>query len=471
MLVERQAADRRDGSDRRLTDDRRRMPDRRSGMDRRHGRNDRGHAGWRFGTQTFMDRRSGQDRRSGADNRLGIDRRSGIDRRVGAEWRQYDLGERLSPEQALNLVSDFYSASMDARFWPTALSKLGEALGVDACALASFDFAAGTGSIDHAVGIDVDQVGSYAEVYARGNVWLQREDMFRSPGVVLTDRDLVASGDSRGNEYYERWLAPQNLEHQLFGVLERQTSTVLYLFAARSAMTGPFGGDETALLRRLLPYLQRGLRAGQLLRRSQDIRQVALDALDVMPMGVMLVTVGGAVLGANHVARDVMGARDVLAVGRGGLEFIRDGRRTRFRELIADKMKTPLANRLPQPMAFPLARPGGLRPLSVLVCPVRMLHENAGWEQPAAVVFIGDPDRSNEIDESRLRQLYGLTAAEARVAALLARGHRLDDIAMRLDVAYETTRKHLKKVLAKAETDRQAELVRMVVTGPGGLIG
>jgi DNA-binding CsgD family transcriptional regulator len=87
------------------------------------------------------------------------------------------------------------------------------------------------------------------------------------------------------------------------------------------------------------------------------------------------------------------------------------------------------------------------------------------------VIFVGDPDRKSEIDESRLRQLYGLTNAEARVAALLACGHRLDEIAEMLNVAYETTRKHLKKVLAKAETDRQAELVRMIVTGPGGLLG
>lgn len=451
------------------------MPDRRSGLDRRHFWGEKGQmsaSGWRFGSaQAFLDRRSGEDRRSGADNRLGIDRRSGIDRRIGEEWRERNLGGKLSPEQALNLVSDFYSASMDARFWPTALSKLSEALDADACALASFDFAAGTGSIDHAVGIDVDQVGSYADVYARSNLWLQREELFRVPGTVLTDRDLVGDSERQANEYYQRWLAPQNLEHQLFGVMERQTSEVLYLFAARSAAAGRFGQEEAALLRRLLPYLQRGLRAGQLLRRSQDVRQVTLDALEMMPIGVMLVSVGGAVLGANQVARDVMSLRDVVTVGRSGLEFTRDNRRIRFRELIADRMRMSGSNRPPTPLAFPLGRPSGLRPISVLICPVRGLTESAGWEQPAAMVFFGDPDRRNEIDEGRLRQLYGLTGAEARVASLLAQGYRLDEIAERLEVAYETTRKHLKKVLAKAETDRQAELVRTVMTGPGGLLG
>lgn len=475
-MVDGQAADRRSGSERRLANDRRRLPDRRSGSDRRHlwaGNGNMSSAGWRFGSaQALQDRRSGDDRRAGADNRLGIDRRSGMDRRVGVEWRQHDLGERLSAEQALALVADFYSASMDARFWPSALSKLSDALGADAVALASYDVATGTGMIEHAVGVDVDQVGSYADVYARSNVWLQREEMLRTPGAVLLDTDVVEDREGEASEYYQRWLAPQNLEHQIFGILERQTSDVLYLFLARSAVAGPFGADDVALLRRLVPYLQRGLRAGQMLRRGQEVRQAAMDALEIMPVGVMLVTIGGAVLGANQVAREALNAsRDVLSVGRGGLGFMRDGRRVHFRELMADKIKNAHSNSAPQSVAFPIARSSGLRPLSVLVCPVRTLQGNDRWEQPAAVVFIGDADQKNNVDEGRLRQLYGLTAAEARVASLLARGYRLDQISEMLDVAYETTRKHLKKVLSKADTDRQAELVRMVVTGPGGLVG
>jgi DNA-binding CsgD family transcriptional regulator len=73
------------------------------------------------------------------------------------------------------------------------------------------------------------------------------------------------------------------------------------------------------------------------------------------------------------------------------------------------------------------------------------------------------------MDQRRLSQLYGLSRAEARVIALLAKGHRLDQSAEMLGVAYETVRKHLKQVFGKTGTDRQAELVRLLVTGPAGL--
>ena len=467
------AADRRDGN-RRMANDRRLMPDRRSGGDRRRGWPEGGTApsAWKANAgQPLIERRSGDDRRSGADNRLGIDRRAGIDRRIGVGWRHNSLGSQLSPEQALNLVSEFYSASMDPRFWPTALAKLCDAISAQACALASHDFAAGTGAIDQAVGIELELIGVYGEVYARSNVWLQREEMFRSSGAVWTGADLVSESEERTNEYFQRWLAPQGLEQQVFGLLERHSSTAHYLFAARPAAAGPFNADEVALLRRLLPYLQRSLRSGELLRRSQDVRRVATETLEIMPIGVVQVSLGGAVLAANRIAREVMAAKDVLTVGRCGLEVERDGRRLRFRELIADAMKAGSHNQRGLQMAFPVTRPHGRRPLSVVIWPVRLPSQNASWEEPAAVIFIGDPDRKSDIDETRLRELYGLTNAEARVAALLACGHRLDEIAEMLDVAYETTRKHLKKVLSKAETDRQAELVRMIVTGPGGLLG
>jgi DNA-binding CsgD family transcriptional regulator len=322
--------------------------------------------------------------------------------------------------------------------------------------------------LEQAVGIDIEMIGAYAEYFAQRNPWVQQEESFRLPGAVWTDAQLVAAEDVVGGEYQQGWLAPQDFGRQLFGVLERHGSRVVFLYALRPAAAAAFAEAEVTLLKRLLPYLQRSLRAGQLLRRTQSVRQAALDALDAMPMGVLLLSTGGAVLGANRAAREVMAARDVLTVGRGGLELVEEGRRRRFRDVVAAAPGRAGGNRPSGPIALSLPRPAELRPLSLLIWPVPEASRG-GPEEPAAVVFIGDPDRAAEIDEERLRQIYGLTAAEARVAALLAQGHRLEEIADLLGVAYETTRKHLKKVLAKMRTDRQAEVVRVVMTGPGGL--
>ena len=54
-----------------------------------------------------------------------------------------------------------------------------------------------------------------------------------------------------------------------------------------------------------------------------------------------------------------------------------------------------------------------------------------------ALLFIGDPERS-WFDQTRIARLYGRSRAESRVAALLASGYRLEQVAEALDIAYET---------------------------------
>jgi DNA-binding CsgD family transcriptional regulator len=61
-----------------------------------------------------------------------------------------------------------------------------------------------------------------------------------------------------------------------------------------------------------------------------------------------------------------------------------------------------------------------------------------------------------------LRGAFGLTEAEARLAARLACGDSLQEIAADHKVAIDTPRAQLKSVLAKTQTHRQAELVALI---------
>jgi DNA-binding CsgD family transcriptional regulator len=66
-----------------------------------------------------------------------------------------------------------------------------------------------------------------------------------------------------------------------------------------------------------------------------------------------------------------------------------------------------------------------------------------------------------------MRQLYGLTPAEARVANLLLEGAEVREAAGRIGITLETCRFHIKRVLAKTETHRQAELLWLMLSLPG----
>jgi DNA-binding CsgD family transcriptional regulator len=55
---------------------------------------------------------------------------------------------------------------------------------------------------------------------------------------------------------------------------------------------------------------------------------------------------------------------------------------------------------------------------------------------------------------------------EAEVAALLAVGHEIRDVATRLRISVNTARTHLKTIFSKTGIRSQAELIRRVSGGP-----
>ena len=83
-----------------------------------------------------------------------------------------------------------------------------------------------------------------------------------------------------------------------------------------------------------------------------------------------------------------------------------------------------------------------------------------GEDRPAVLLFIRDPEAPLAV--ARLRELFGLTRTEAAVAAALARGQSLEDIAVQRGIGLGTVRTHLKRILAKTGTHRQAQAVALL---------
>lgn len=62
----------------------------------------------------------------------------------------------------------------------------------------------------------------------------------------------------------------------------------------------------------------------------------------------------------------------------------------------------------------------------------------------------------------RLQQRFGFTPAEARVAAALAAGASVSEMAQRLGVQVNTVRSHVKQVLGKTGTVGQVQAVAVM---------
>jgi DNA-binding CsgD family transcriptional regulator len=81
------------------------------------------------------------------------------------------------------------------------------------------------------------------------------------------------------------------------------------------------------------------------------------------------------------------------------------------------------------------------------------------------LAFIVDPAQEHNIciDQLALQRLYGLTSMEARVAAQLAKGDSVAEIASHLGITGYTIRTHLRHIFDKTGTARQVDLVHLLL--------
>src|SRR5205814_5037795 len=97
--------------------------------------------------------------------------------------------------------------------------------------------------------------------------------------------------------------------------------------------------------------------------------------------------------------------------------------------------------------------------LSLAVAPLRtpLLADLCGG--PAVLVVAHDRSARVGISPDHLRSLYGLTRAQAELAAMLADGLSVNDITRTTGLSIHTVRDRLKQVLARTETSSQPQLV------------
>lgn len=88
-------------------------------------------------------------------------------------------------------------------------------------------------------------------------------------------------------------------------------------------------------------------------------------------------------------------------------------------------------------------------------------HHEPGAGTVQAVVWLADPDQL-QLDEAALRQAFGFTPTEARVAVALATGSATTELAEAWGVRANTVQMHVKRLLAKTHTTRQAQLVGLL---------
>ncbi|MFI4976295.1 MAG: helix-turn-helix transcriptional regulator [Caulobacterales bacterium] len=367
----------------------------------------------------------------------------------------------LEDGELLDLI---YDAALDPGLWTPVMERLVEMVDGAGAMLVDQNPASGEGAaiiVRH----DPDVLKPYFGYYASRNVLMNVPDprKFMSGWTprILTDEDWIPKDELVRSEYYNDYLRTVDVHSVLFIRLAAHEMNAVNLNIGRPERGGQFSASDIDTVGRLHPHLIRSFKLGRKLAKSRQLDAAAEAFLDWSPYGVFILGQDGRLRHANRAAERLVSARCGLAVVGGRLCAAEPEATRRLQALVARAAASDAERRSGGSMA--LAAPGRRLPLSVMVAPLSAGRVDLFPAGPLVIVCVTDPEAGIGLPEQRLRDLFGLTAAEARVTLALVEGRTPREVAKTLGLSFYTVRAHLVRIFDKTGTSRQAELVRLLM--------
>lgn len=361
----------------------------------------------------------------------------------------------------LELIGRIYDAALDDALWGELAAALARAFHGSSTTLQLQDLRLGQVALlglTHNVESAIDAYSSY---YWQRDLWVQRGARFGA-GRIVTSQELASEDEFERTEYYQDWCRKLDIYHMLGSVLPVEGNVVGVVGIHRPRGGAAYGAEDRRLAEVLFPHLRRAMQLRARLDSPGLAAATALDALERSATAILVADRAGRILHANGRAQTLLRAGDAIRAVQGRLGAGDRAAANRLATLVRDAADTA-GGRSGAHSGGTLAIPRrGRLPVTVLVAPFRPARSGFGAPLPAAILFLRDPEAASP-DKAVLQEMFGLTPAEAEVAARLAGGQTLQDIAQANGVSLNTIRTQLRGIFTKTGTSRQAQLIALLL--------
>ena len=370
-------------------------------------------------------------------------------------------------QQAAYIVALIYAAAAEEAGWATAMLALQRAVGASSAGL----FAAPDGVIEtiHGSSFDPADIRDYARHYHRLDPWLQRlrAPVLRGGPATLSTlgQSLLAQDAFRRSEFYNDFARRIGLEW-IVGAIGRLGPGSFHLGLHRPAGRESFGAAELALLEAVVPHLRRGL---QLRERLRGIEALPALMLDAMPEAALVVDADLRLRHANLAAVRLCAPGSAIRLAQESrlsgaplrLRLPEAGAAARLAALVQGAIGggTGGAMRLRAEAEEERASLALLvSPLPARLRPAGGAELSPGAAPGLALILLRPLDHLPPPPPALLQAVFGLSLAEAEVAAGLAGGNGADWLAERRGVSPATIRAQVRALLEKTGTHNLREL-------------
>ncbi len=222
---------------------------------------------------------------------------------------------------------------------------------------------------------------------------------------------------------------------------------------SRHSTQPDFARADRDRLRLIVPHLRIAVGLFERLQFAGAQHGVFHSAAQGLGIGLILLDRNRAIVSSNALADRILNEDEGLSSRGGELLLASPIHQRLIADLLAGSAPvTPLPR-------FRIERPNhGDLVVTARVLDLRAIHAGTG----ALALFLSHPEPETAADPEAIRTLLGLTPAEARLAAAMARGHNLVSAARQLGIAHNTAKVQLRAIFAKTGVNRQARLVALI---------
>jgi DNA-binding CsgD family transcriptional regulator/PAS domain-containing protein len=269
--------------------------------------------------------------------------------------------------------------------------------------------------------------------------------------------------------FYQQYLIPYGGRY-LFGtkLIDDAQSTVLLGHLTRVGKP-PLSPDEKAAFRRLADHFAKALAMQGDLAQRAERHSVGAELLEKMRQPMILIDHQRRISYRNRNAADLLARRDVIYELDNTLAC-RDTESDHaltlaLRELVLVPLSThgDASNPVDRKSFRLKARDGRSVAATLLALRPEQTMGSFG-RTPQALFTLFEPGARVDVDPFVLSATFGLTPAEARLAAKIVNGGTPEECARDLHVKISTVRSQLVSIYSKTGATGQADLVRMILS-------
>ncbi len=303
------------------------------------------------------------------------------------------------------------------------------------------------------------------------NDYFQHISPFRShivrmnAGERFSRAEMLSDEEFAETEIYRDYFKKQDIFNYEYRVLFKNSGKAGGISFSRPKRMKNFNEEEIKAMRLLIPHLQNAFQIYLKFSEVQREKQIMMECLESISQAVIVLDKYGKIIFLNSGANKLIDEKNALHIGRNGTLITNTAHETKKLQSFLKSIFEPKINQAENfGGVLQISRTSDLRPLSIMVSPFYEQNNIDFNSETFALLFISDPEQKVEASENILSQMYGLTAAESKITAILTQGNSLNQACEMLKIKPNTIRTHLKRIFSKTETNRQSELVQLITS-------